>query len=224
AGVPTTGRSDAEAAATAPEAAPAAPAESGESIWSPRLRRRTAALWIVWFGINFSYYGAFIWLPSLLVSQGFDLVKSFGYTLIITLAQLPGYAVAAWLIEVWGRRVTLAVFLVGSAVSAGLFGLADYPATIIAAGMALSFFNLGAWGALYAIGPELYPTATRGSGTGAAAAFGRIASIIAPLLVPFLLDLGDTVMVFGVFAAAFVVAALAAFTLPERRGVALEDT
>ena len=213
------------AAVTArPDVASAADSEAGESIWSPRLRRRTAALWVVWFGINFSYYGAFIWLPSLLVSQGFDLVKSFGYTLIITLAQLPGYAVAAWLIEVWGRRVTLAVFLVGSAVAAGLFGLADSPATIIAAGMALSFFNLGAWGALYAIGPELYPTATRGSGTGAAAAFGRIASIIAPLLVPFLLDLGDTVMVFGVFAAAFVVAALAAFTLPERKGVALEDT
>ncbi|MGX1856294.1 MFS transporter [Dietzia sp. NPDC055340] len=195
-----------------------------ESIWSPRLRRRTGALWIVWFGINFSYYGAFIWLPSLLVAQGFDLVKSFGYTLIITLAQLPGYAVAAWLIEVWGRRITLAVFLAGSAVAAGLFGLADSPATIIAAGMALSFFNLGAWGALYAIGPELYPTSTRGAGTGAAAAFGRIASIIAPLLVPFLLDAGDTVTVFAVFAAAFVVAALAAFTLPERKGVALEDT
>ena len=218
-----------EAQSGAPTAEPA-PAqttaldEPAESIWSPRLRRRTAALWIVWFGINFSYYGAFIWLPSLLVSQGFDLVQSFGYTLIITLAQLPGYAVAAWLIEVWGRRITLAVFLAGSAVSAGLFGLADSPATIIAAGMALSFFNLGAWGALYAIGPELYPTATRGSGTGAAAGFGRIASIIAPLLVPFLLDLGDTVIVFGAFAAAFVVAALAAFTLPERKGVALEDT
>lgn len=196
--------------------------ELRESIWSPRLRRRTGALWIVWFGINFSYYGAFIWLPSLLVSQGFDLVKSFGYTLIITLAQLPGYAVAAWLIEVWGRRVTLAVFLTGSAVAAGLFGLADTPTTIIAAGMALSFFNLGAWGALYAIGPELYPTNTRGSGTGAAAAFGRIASIIAPLLVPVLLGVGGSPMVFGVFAAAFVVAALAAVTLPERKGLALE--
>lgn len=216
--------SHAGAASASAGAALASPAESAESIWSARLRKRTAALWVVWFGINFSYYGAFIWLPSLLVSQGFDLVKSFGYTLIITLAQLPGYAVAAWLIEIWGRRVTLAVFLTGSAVAAGLFGLADSPATIIAAGMALSFFNLGAWGALYAIGPELYPTSTRGSGTGAAAAFGRIASIIAPLLVPLLLDLGDTVMVFGVFAAAFVVAALAAFTLPERKGVALEDT
>ncbi|UVE93763.1 MFS transporter [Dietzia sp. B32] len=217
------GPATASAPAAGVDAAPAVAAPA-ESIWSPRLRTRTGALWIVWFGINFSYYGAFIWLPSLLVSQGFDLVRSFGYTLIITLAQLPGYAVAAWLIEVWGRRVTLAVFLTGSAVAAGLFGLADSPATIIAAGMALSFFNLGAWGALYAIGPELYPTATRGSGTGAAAAFGRIASIIAPLLVPLLLDLGDTVLVFGVFAAAFVVAALAAFTLPERKGYALEDT
>ena len=200
---------------------PAEPAR--ESLWSRRLRGRTAALWVVWFGINFSYYGAFIWLPTLLVSRGFDLVKSFGYTLVITLAQLPGYAVAAWLIEVWGRRATLAAFLAGSAVSAGLFGLAGSPATIIAAGMALSFFNLGAWGALYAIGPELYPTTTRGSGTGAAAAFGRIASIIAPLLVPVLLKAGGSGMVFGVFAAAFVVAALAAFTLPERKGAALEE-
>ncbi|NLU62225.1 MFS transporter [Rhodococcus sp. HNM0563] len=193
------------------------------SIWDAGLRARTAALWIVWFGINFSYYGAFIWLPSLLVAQGFDLVTSFGYTLIITLAQLPGYAVAAWLIEVWGRRTTLALFLAGSAVSAALFGLADTPGTIIAAGMALSFFNLGAWGALYAIGPELYPTSVRGSGTGAAAAFGRLASIIAPLLVPLLLDGGGNGLVFSMFAVSFVIAAVAAITLPERAQVALED-
>ena len=47
-----------------------------ESVQRPHLRARTAALWIVWFGINLSYYGAFIWLPSLLVAQGFDLVTS----------------------------------------------------------------------------------------------------------------------------------------------------
>ena len=84
---------------------------------------------------------------------------------------------AAWLIEVWGRRITLAVFLGGSAVSALLFGIVSMgsivlPWQVIGSGMALSFFNLGAWGALYAIGPELYPTALRGTGTGAAAAFG----------------------------------------------------
>ena len=159
-------------------------ARERRSIWSAGLRRRTIALWIVWFCINLSYYGAFTWIPTLLVAQGFPLVKSFEFTLWITVAQLPGYAVAAWLIEVIGRRVTLAVFLAGSALAAVGFGAASSEPFILAAGMLLSFFNLGAWGALYAIGPELYPTAVRGTGTGAAAGFGRIASIIAPLLVP----------------------------------------
>ncbi|AHI23878.1 MFS transporter [Corynebacterium vitaeruminis] len=203
-----------------------APAEkpdeaAGTSIWAPALRARTAALWTVWFCINLSYYGAFIWIPSLLVHDGFSLVKSFQYTLIITLAQLPGYAAAAWLIERWGRRVTLGVFLVGSAVAAGLYGFAGTTSTIIAAGCLLSFFNLGAWGALYAIGPELYPTAVRGAGTGAAAGFGRIASIIAPLIVPPIVAAAGTNALFALFGAAFAIAAVAAFTLPEQKGKAL---
>ncbi len=214
-----------------PPAAPVGPAaaagqaaaqEPPPSIWSPAYRVRTAALWTVWFLINLSYYGAFIWIPTLLVNRGFPLVRSLEFTLIITLAQLPGYAAAAWLIEVWGRRVTLAVFLAGSAVAAPLFGFAQEPAMIIATGCALSFFNLGAWGALYAVGPELYPTGVRGTGTGAAAAFGRIASVIAPLSVPVLIGAGGEGLVFGVFGAAFVLAAGAALLLPDATGKALE--
>ena len=49
--------------------------------------------------MNFSYYGAFIWLPSLLVASGMSLTRSFGFTLVITLAQLPGYATSAVLVE-----------------------------------------------------------------------------------------------------------------------------
>lgn len=190
-------------------------------IWGKAMRGRTLAFWIVWFCVSLSYYGAFTWIPSLLVDQGFTLVRSFTFTLIITLAQLPGYAVAAWLIEVWGRRVTLSVFLVGSAGSAALYGMASAEWQIVAAGCLLSFFNLGAWGALYAIGPELYPTAIRATGTGAAAAFGRVGSICAPLIVPPLLVFGNQAAVFTVFAASFAIAALAAFTLPEQKGKVL---
>lgn len=173
--------------------------------------------------MNFAYYGAFIWLPSLLVAKGFDLVHSFGYTLIITLAQLPGYAAAAFLIEKWGRRATLATFLAGSAVAAVWFGQADSVGMIIAAGMTLSAFNLGAWGALYAVTPELYPTTLRGTGSGSAAAFGRIASILAPLSVPLLLGVGGTGFAFVVFAIAFALACAAALALPELSGRALEE-
>ena len=149
-------------------------------------------------------------------------MRSFSFTLIITLAQLPGYALAGWLIEVWGRRTTLAVFLAGSAVSAGLYGFATAPWQIIAAGCLLSLFNLGAWGALYAIGPELYPTQIRATGTGAAAAFGRVGSILAPLIVPPVLSFGGHASVFVVFAVAFTVAAVAAFVLPEQKGKTLD--
>ncbi|WIY81450.1 MFS transporter [Propionimicrobium sp. PCR01-08-3] len=188
-----------------------------ESLFSPNLRRRTIALWAVWFFVNLSYYGAFTWMPTLLLRQGHSLVRSFEYTLIITLAQIPGYAVAAWLIEKWGRRPTLACFLLGSGISAVLFGIQTDPTGIIIAGCAMSFFNLGAWGALYAIGPEIYPTSMRGTGTGAASAAGRVAAIIAPLCVPLMLTVGGNPLVFGVFGASFLIAAGSALFLPERR-------
>jgi len=173
--------------------------------------------------VNFAYYGAFIWIPSILVQAGYDLVRSFAFTLLITLAQLPGYAVAAWLIELWGRRATLSVFLAGAAISAVLFGTASGEGAIIATGMALSFFNLGAWGALYAVTPELYPTSLRGTGSGWAAGVGRIASIIAPLIVPVMLASGGAPLAFSVFAGFFVIATVAAWGLVDLRGRALDE-
>ncbi|OIU85982.1 MFS transporter [Microbacterium sp. AR7-10] len=193
------------------------------ALWSAEFRTRTLCIWLVWFCVNFAYYGAFIWIPSILVQAGYDLVRSFGFTLLITLAQLPGYAVAAWLIEVWGRRATLSVFLAGSAVSAVLFGTASTEGAIIATGMALSFFNLGAWGALYAVTPELYPTSLRATGSGWAAGVGRLASIVAPLLVPVLLATGGAPLAFTTFAAFFVVATVAAWGLTDLRGRALDE-
>ncbi|WP_309129230.1 MFS transporter [Microbacterium sp.] len=192
-------------------------------LWSRELRLRTASVWLVWFCVNFAYYGAFIWIPTILFNAGYDLVRSFGFTLLITLAQLPGYAVAAWLIELWGRRLTLSVFLAGSVVAALFFGTAGEPFAIVAAGMALSFFNLGAWGALYAVTPEIYPTSLRATGAGWAAGVGRIASIIAPLMVPMLLQTGGAPLAFTVFAGFFVVAAVAAWGLADRRGKSLDD-
>ncbi|MFP5336034.1 MAG: MFS transporter [Actinomycetes bacterium] len=206
--------------------APSGPAERSPGpvvLWRPPLVRRTAAVWTVWFGLNFAYYGAFIWLPTLLATSGMSLVRSFGFTLVITAAQLPGYAVAAWLIEVWGRRSTLASFLVGAAVAAGLFAASESEPAVLASGMLLSFFALGAWGAVYAVTPEIYPTPVRGTGAGWAAGFGRLASITAPLSVPALREGGGTALVFTTFAAAFLLAAAAAWALPELRGRALED-
>lgn len=174
-----------------------------KEVWSKEHARQTFVLWVVWFAVVFSYYGMFLWLPSVMMGKGFDLISSFKYVLIMTLAQLPGYFTAAWLIEKVGRKFVLATYLIGTAISAVVFGNAETATTLLIAGMFLSFFNLGAWGALYAYTPEQYPTVIRGTGAGLAAASGRIGGIFGPLLVGSMLARGyDISVVFTIFCGA----------------------
>ncbi|MFB6500187.1 MFS transporter [Bacillus haynesii] len=188
--------------------------ENVKSVWSRKYARPTAMLWIVWFCVVFSYYGMFLWLPSVLVMKGFSMIKSFEYVLIMTLAQLPGYFSAAWLIEKAGRKMVLTVYLLGTAVSAYFFGSAESLALLLVSGMFLSFFNLGAWGALYAYTPEQYPTSIRGTGAGMAAGFGRIGGILGPLLVGYLVARGTEIsVIFFIFCVAVVAAVVAIFFL-----------
>ena len=209
---------------TSPKGKPLPKIKTRELFGSKYLAR-TIAIWATWFFVNFSYYGAFTWMPSLLADQFGSLTKSFGYTLAISIAQLPGYFLAAWLVEVWGRRKTLSIFLAVSAVAAFAFSQAGSVALVLVFGMLLSASNLGAWGVLYAVTPEIYPTRLRGAAAGAAAAVGRIAAIIAPLLMPWFLTLsgGNKAVAFIIFAAAFIIACVAALCLPERKGLDLED-
>ena len=152
-------------------------------LWSGAFARRTLMLWLIWFGIVYSYYGIFTWLPSLLVKQGYSIVQSFEYVLVMILAQLPGYVAAAWLVEKLGRKATLAGFIGMCAVSAYFFGQADTVSMIMFWGCLMSFFNLGAWGVLYTYTPEQYPTNIRAFGSGWASAIGRMGGIVAPMVV-----------------------------------------
>ncbi|ARC30491.1 MFS transporter [Bacillus toyonensis] len=188
--------------------------ENIKSVWSGEYRKATIMLWILWFCVVFSYYGMFLWLPSVMVLKGFSLIKSFQYVLIMTLAQLPGYFTAAWFIERLGRKFVLVTYLIGTACSAYLFGVADSLTVLIVAGMLLSFFNLGAWGALYAYTPEQYPTAIRGTGAGMAAAFGRIGGIIGPLLVGYLVAAQASLsLIFTIFCGSILIGAFAVVIL-----------
>ncbi|WP_391117972.1 MFS transporter [Psychrobacillus sp. L3] len=185
-----------------------------KEVWSKQYAKRTLMLWIVWFTVVFSYYGMFLWLPSVMVIKGFSLIKSFEYILIMTLAQLPGYFSAAWLIEKMGRKFVLVTYLLGTAASAFVFGSADTTAALIISGMLLSFFNLGAWGALYAYSPEQYPTVIRATGSGMAASVGRVGGILGPLLVGSLVTAGYEISwIFGIFCIAIVIGVLSVLIL-----------
>ncbi len=197
-----------------------------KELWSPRYLRRTLCLWILWFAMVYSYYGIFVWLPSLLVASGYTLIRSFRFVLIITLAQIPGYYSAAFLVDRVGRKWVLTSYLFFCAIAAYFFGHADSVGEIIGWGSLISFFNLGAWGVVYTYTPELYPTRVRGTGSGWAAAFGRLGGIMAPVVVGSLLGSwgGGHSEVFGMFTLVLLIGAINVALLGEEtKGKSLEE-
>ncbi|MCJ8519387.1 putative MFS transporter [Pseudorhizobium tarimense] len=190
-------------------------------IFSGALRRRSLMILAIWFLVSVSYYGVFAWIPPRLAGEGFGFVRGYGFLVLIALAQLPGYALAAYGVEKWGRRPTLIGFCLLSAAGCTLFVIGGSAVMVGGALLLMSFALLGTWGALYAFTPELYPTASRATGMGAAGAMARFGGLLAPSLVGLIVAQSFGLAV-AIFAALLVLAAIAGFLIDtETRQVSL---
>ncbi len=184
----------------------------GEGIFSDALRRRSLLILAIWFLVSVSYYGVFTWMPAKLAGDGFGFVRGYGFLVLVALAQVPGYALAAYGVEAWGRKPTLICFCLLSAFGCLLFVVSPGDMLVGASLLVMSFALLGTWGALYAYTPELYPTASRATGMGSAGAMARLGGLLAPSLMAFVVS-GGLGLAIGLFAGLLVVAAIAAMAI-----------
>ncbi|AMM17212.1 MFS transporter [Burkholderia sp. PAMC 28687] len=221
---------DAAAASVVPIAAERASAQRAsalanvKALWSRNLARITAMTWIMWLSITFSYYAFFTWIPSLLVQNGMTITRSFSYSLVIYIAQIPGYFSGAWLNEKIGRQATIASYMVLGGVSALGLALTRSDAGIMASGVLLSFFMNGTYAGVYAYTPEVFPTDVRATGVGMASSIGRLGAIAAPILVGYVYPILGFGGVFGATTFVLVVGALAVVVMGvPTRGRSLED-
>jgi putative MFS transporter len=168
-----------------------------------RLRKITLVNWTAWFLIAFSYYGIFVWLPTILKEE-YGFVSSYGYVFFLVAVQMPGYFSAAWLVERWGRKPTLATYLGASAVATFAWAVVDSATAVFVAAAFMSFFTLGAFATLYTYTPETYPTTLRTTGMGSASGWARVGGFIAPYVGGLLLD-ESLVLALSVFALAFLI-------------------
>ena len=204
-----------------PEDQIVASSQVAEGIFSDELRRRSVLILTIWFLVSVSYYGVFTWMPAKLASDGFGFVRGYGFLVFVALAQIPGYVLAAYGVEAWGRRPTLIGFCLLSALGCLLFVVSPDDMLIGASLLVMSFALLGTWGALYAYTPELYPTASRATGMGTAGAMARLGGLLAPSLMAFIVT-GGFGLAIGLFAGLLVVAAFAATAIDiETRQAAL---
>lgn len=192
-------------------------------LWRGEYVKRSIMVWTLWFFALLGFYGLTTWLGALLQNAGFAVTRSVYYTVLISLAGIPGFLASAWLVEAWGRKATCVAMLVGSAAMAYLYGSAGSVATLLCFGLLMQFFMFGMWAVLYAYTPELYPTRARATGCGYASSIGRVGALIGPTVVGLVLPAAGQSGVFALGAGAFALAAVAVLVLGEEtRGRALE--
>lgn len=213
--------------AAAPQEKPQPRTALFAELWKGVYAKRTVMLWTLWFFALLGYYGLTSWLGALLQQAGYPVTKSVLYTVLISLAGIPGFIFSAWLLEAWGRKGTCVLMLLGSAVAAYFYGQAASThapvAELITCGLCMQFFLFGMWSVLYAYTPELYPTRSRGTGAGFASSIGRVGSLVGPYLVGVLLPMTGQAGIFTLGAASFVIAALVVVLLGvETKGQSLE--
>jgi putative MFS transporter len=195
-------------------------------LWSRSLRRRTCTIWAVNFAMTFSYYGIFIWLPTLLATSGYQMAQISQLLFLMGLSQVPGKFLSAYMVERAGRRPTIVLFCALYAVTAFFLGQASEPGAVMLWGCLLSFVNSVVFSSVLAFTAESYPTYARSTGAGLASAFGRLGGVFGPLFIGSLLGplQGDYGPIFIGFAAAMLIGAFAVAWLGEEtRGRTLEE-
>jgi len=179
-----------------------------KTLWSKELIRATLSTWIMWFFMVFGYYSFFLWIIGYMRKLGYPLPTAYFYSLLTSFAQLPGYFSAAYLIDKWGRKPTLSSYSLITAISIIGFSLSRSPLELVFWLSLICFFCLGAWGVVMCYTAEPYPTPVRGTGYGFASGFGRIAGIVGPTLIGYLLSALGLASTLQIVSLAFIVLTL----------------
>ncbi|GGU27474.1 MFS transporter [Nocardioides albus] len=177
-----------ERAAGTPTTSVGVGAQLGALFAGPMLRT-TLILWTLWFILTGVNYGFSAWMPALLVAaKGFTITKSLWFAAATAISQVPGYYIAAWLIDKMERKWLIAVYATGATCSALTVALTDSQVVLLVGVCFLAAFVNGSAAVYYTYTAELYPTAIRATGMGAASAIGRLGAISAPVAIGYLYE------------------------------------
>ncbi|XP_035979918.1 solute carrier family 22 member 7 isoform X1 [Halichoerus grypus] len=184
---------------------------------TPRLRHISLCCMVMWFGVNFSYYGLSLDVSGL----GLNVYQT---QLLFGAVELPSKLLVYLFVHHAGRRLTQAGALLGTALALGISLLvtSEMGAWSTALAVTGKGFSEAAFTTAYLFTSELYPTVLRQTGMGLTSLVGRLGGSLAPLAA--LLDgvwLSLPKLAYGGIA---LLAACTALLLPETRQAQLPET
>jgi PHS family inorganic phosphate transporter-like MFS transporter len=185
-----------------------------------------------WFLMDFAYYGNTVSSPLVLhaVSPNDNLMtETLTQLAIFAIAAVPGYFVAAAMMDRMGRKTIqilgfamMALSFAAMALIPGIEKLV-YPFLIVY-GISYFFTEFGPNATTFVYPAELFPVAGRTTGHGIASATGKLGGFIGVFLFPILLSAGGLLAAESMAAAVSVLGILVTvFMLPETKNKSLEE-
>ena len=127
----------------------------------------TLLLWLTFLPTLLILYLMLNWLPTLVVAKGLDRAVAPQASLAFNWASVAGALLIGWLVDRFGPRWPLTLAYAGLIASLVALGAASDHTMIVAYSGIAGFLLLGANYALYGVAPSYYPSAMRGTGSGA---------------------------------------------------------
>ena len=187
---------------------------------------------VAWFVMDFAYYGNTVSSPRVLAAITPDdtLVWHVIMQLVVfTIAAVPGYFVAALLMDRLGRKTIQNLGFLMMAVAFGLIALIPDIENIVGLfliiyGISYFFTEFGPNSTTFIYPAELFPVEERTTGHGIAAAAGKIGGFVGVFLFPIFMSWGGLHLAEGVAALVSLVGlGVTIFMLPETNGRSLEE-
>jgi putative MFS transporter len=183
-------------------------------LFAASYRSRTFTAWGLAFATSLVGYGLLAWLPTIYRNvYHLPIDQTLQYSFVSYLVGLFGALSGALLIDRFGRRVCFIVSFLGAAIP--LLSLWWYSrvelvpvSTVVGLASIALFFISILLAAIFVYLPEVYPTRMRALGSGAASSWMRVASIVGPIIVGFILGGAGLPYVFLFFGASAVAGAL----------------
>ncbi len=149
----------------------------------------TLVLWVV-YGVNlYVMYGFTIWLPKLMMNQGFSLTSGLTFMMTLSVASIFGsFVVGRTADRVGARWVLVALYLTAFASISLIAQTRNAGLLMVLVGLAGIGFN-GAQNTINSYIPAYYPPSMRSTAMAYNFGFGRLGSIVGPTAVGVLMSM-----------------------------------
>ena len=173
---------------------------------------------------NAGYFGIMTWLPKYLNSElGLSLTSTGLWTAVTVLGMMIGISAFGFLADKAGRRPAFWTFQVGAAAMIIIYSQLTDPTALLIGGFFMGMFANGMIGGYGTLIAELFPTEMRGTAQTALYNAGRfIGGASAPVVIPMIAAGHGFGFAIGCVSCIYVVAFIAMFFIPEKKGATLE--